>query len=91
MSNPARSPHAGSISRIRIVELRKLVEDARDSGIDLKKMELQVTQRDESIIKLSRDVAVSEVSFVEGQMIFLGVKLVRSATAHSSLQKAATA
>ena len=90
-ANPTSAQRPASIARERVAELRKLVDDARAAGARLDGMVLQVTQRDEALLKRSSDVAVSELSFADGETRFLGVKVVRSDAVRSSLQSAAAA
>ena len=55
-------------------------------GIPRQDMLLRLTFRDASLIKRSPSVGVDEVSFADGYMRFLGVKIVVGPVALSSLE-----
>ena len=61
---------------LTIEELRDAIAKAEAEGISRDTMILRLTFRDESLIKRSPEVGLDEVSFVEGQMRFMGVKVV---------------
>lgn len=59
-----------------IEDLRNAVAKAEADGVSRDTMLLRLTFRDESLIKRSPDVGLDEVSFIEGQMRFVGVRVV---------------
>jgi hypothetical protein len=69
-----------------IADLRAAIDRAEADGVDRGDMVLRLTLRDESTIKRSPTVALDEVSFADGQMRFLGVKVVAGAVAVSYLE-----
>ena len=58
-----------------ILLLRNAIAEAGDSGSDLSAMTLHLTHRDAALLKRSPTVAMEEISFVGGEMRFLGVKV----------------
>jgi hypothetical protein len=69
-----------------IADLRSAIDKAETQGIDRGDMLLHLTLRDESVIKRSRSVGVDEISFADGEMRFIGVKVVVTSEAMSSLE-----
>jgi hypothetical protein len=69
-----------------IAELRSLIDKAETQGIDRGDMLLHLTLRDESVIKRSRSVGIDEISFADGEMRFVGVRVVVTSDAMSSLE-----
>ncbi|HZC15556.1 MAG TPA: hypothetical protein VE309_02235 [Caulobacteraceae bacterium] len=74
-----------------IGDLRSAIDKAETQGIARDDMLLHLTLRDESMIKRSRSVGVDEVSFADGQMRFVGVKVVAASGGTSSLEAPAVA
>ncbi len=68
---------------------RQAIAQAESDGIDKKKMTLRVTMRDESELKRDRTVRVDEISFKDGEMRFLGVKVVSGGITSSTLDRGA--
>jgi hypothetical protein len=71
-----------------IVDMRTAIGLALADGIRRKSLVLHLTLRDESRIKRSREVAMDEVSFLDGEMSFLGVRVVTGSVAVSMLDRA---
>jgi hypothetical protein len=69
-----------------IADLRSAIDKAETQGIDRGDMLLHLTLRDESVIKRSRSVGVDEISFADGEMRFIGVRVVVTTDAMSSLE-----
>ncbi len=69
-----------------IDDLRVAIDRAEAEGIARPDMLLRLTFRDASLIKRSPSVGVDEVSFADGHMRFLGVKIVVGPVALSSLE-----
>ena len=59
-----------------IDDLREAVAKGEADGVSRETMALRLTFRDESLIKRSPDVGLDEVSFVDGQMRFVGVRVI---------------
>ena len=74
-----------------IAELRALIDKAEAQGIDRGDMLLHLTMRDESVIKRSRSVGIDEISFADGEMRFIGVRVVVTSDPMSSLEAPAEA
>jgi hypothetical protein len=74
-----------------IAELRSAIDKAETQGIGRGDMLLHLTLRDESVIKRSRSVGVDEISFADGEMRFVGVRVVVTSDAMSSLEAPAEA
>ncbi|MES2036098.1 MAG: hypothetical protein V4466_18170 [Pseudomonadota bacterium] len=71
-----------------IAQLRDAIAQAQGEGIRAKDMVLHLTLRDESRIKRSRDVAMDEVSFNDGEMRFLGIRVITGDVTVSALDRA---
>jgi hypothetical protein len=67
-----------------IADLRSAIDKAETEGIARGDMLLHLTFRDEAMLKRSRSVGVDEVSFADGEMRFVGVRVVVSAGAIAS-------
>jgi hypothetical protein len=74
-----------------IADLRSAIDKAETQGIERGDMLLHLTLRDESVIKRSRSVGIDEISFADGQMRFVGVRVVVTSDAMSSLEAPAEA
>ena len=57
------------------VVFREAIEKAEAEGVKKNKMILRLTLRDDSDLKRDRTLAVTDISFKEGEMRFLGVKV----------------
>jgi hypothetical protein len=86
MSAKTAKPQPGPAAAPNIADLRMAIDRAETSGIARGDMLLHLTFRDEALIKRSRAVGVDEVSFADGQMRFVGVKVVVVSGAASSLE-----
>lgn len=69
-----------------IGDLRRMILQAENEGADRTAMTLRLTYRDASLIKRSREVGVDEIRFADGEMHFLGVRVVVGDIAASSLE-----
>nr|QQZ48859.1 hypothetical protein JKL49_16320 [Phenylobacterium glaciei] len=58
-----------------IEDLRAAVAKAEADGVSRDTMLLRLTFRDESLIKRSPEVGLDEVSFIDGEMRFVGVRV----------------
>ena len=58
-----------------IEDLRAAVTKAEADGVSRDTMLLRLTFRDESLIKRSPEVGLDEVSFIDGEMRFVGVRV----------------
>ena len=74
-----------------IADLRLAIDKAETQGIDRGDILLHLTLRNESVIKRSRSVGIDEISFADGQMRFVGVRVVVTSDAMSSLEAPAEA
>lgn len=70
-----------------IADLRAAVATAEAEGVPTKNLTLHLTFRDESLLKRSPLVQVSEIAFKDGEMRFLGVKVVAAPEGVSFLEK----
>ena len=68
-----------------ILLLRTAIAEAGDNGSDLSAMTLHLTHRDAALLKRSPNVAMEEISFLGGEMRFLGVKVEVGAVTVSAL------
>lgn len=58
-----------------ILSLRAAIADADDQGADRAGLTLHLTHRDAALLKRSPAVAMEEISFLGGEMRFLGVRV----------------
>lgn len=86
MSAKASKTVSGAPTGPDIAEIRSAIDRAETQGIARGDMLLHLTFRDEALIKRSRAVGVDEVSFVDGQMRFVGVKVVVASGGLSNLE-----
>ena len=86
MSGKTSKAQPGPQTGPNIADLRIAIDRAETSGIAKGDMLLHLTFRDEAMIKRSRLVGVDEVSFADGQMRFMGVKVVVASGGASSLE-----
>lgn len=68
-----------------IVTLRGIIADADSQGADRADLLLHLTHRDAALLKRSPAVALNEISFLGGEMRFLGVKVEVGAVTVSAL------
>jgi len=64
---------------------RDQIEAAVEAGTDLSTLVLKLTLGDASKLKRDRTIPVSDVSFVDGHMHYLGVRVIQGDTAASAL------
>lgn len=67
-------------SRESITGLKEELQAALANGVDKDSMVLRLTPRDDSALKRHPDIAVEEIDFRNGEMHFLGVKVVKGET-----------
>jgi hypothetical protein len=75
----ARTPEPGA------VDFRQAIEHAESEGVSRDQMTLRLTLRDDSRLKRDRTLAVEDLSFADGEMRFLGVKVVAGGIISSGL------
>jgi len=63
-----------------ILSLRTEIEQALAEGADLTSLVLHLTPRDDSALKRHPSVAVADIDFRNGEMHFLGVKVLKGET-----------
>ncbi|MFZ5671109.1 MAG: hypothetical protein ACOY4K_16595 [Pseudomonadota bacterium] len=80
MSNPRTPPR-----RDVIAEFRAAIAAAGNEGAAPRDMVLRVTHRDAALLKLSPAVGLDEISFADGEMRFLGVRVEIGAVTVSAL------
>jgi hypothetical protein len=68
---------------------RGQIERAEADGVTREQMTLRLTHADTSILKRDRDLAVADISFSEGVMRYLGVKVEEGRVTVSELVTAA--
>lgn len=68
-----------------IATLRGIIADADSQGADRAELLLHLTHRDAALLKRSPAVALDEISFLGGEMRFLGVKVEVGAVTVSAL------
>ena len=71
-----------------IADLRGAIDAALADGMKRKDLVLHLPLRDECRIKRSPDVAMEEVSFGDGGMSFLGIRVISGAVTVSMLDRA---
>ena len=81
MSTPRPIPRRASAA----IHFRSEIEKAEAGGVPRKKMTLELTLSDASELKRDRGVAVSDISFADGVMTYLGVKVVQGGVVTSVL------
>ena len=77
------------ISRRRIQKLRDLIAAAEREGAKPADLLLHLTLGDASEIKRDRSVATDEISFRDGEMRFVGVKVLEGGVSVSRLDRQA--
>ena len=65
--------------------LRSQIEKAEAGGVDRPEMTLRLSHADASHLKRDRDIAISDISFADGIMRFLGVKVEEGGVTESEL------
>jgi hypothetical protein len=66
-------------------KFRAAIEQALKDGIDIDALLLRLTLSDVSRLKRDRDVAAADIRFADGEMRYLGVKVVSGEVAVSAL------
>lgn len=75
----------------RVAQIRQWMAASDREGTPRADLELQLTHRDLSSLKRSRDVLIDEISFANGVTTFLGVKIAEVAVPSSRLTRRAPA
>jgi hypothetical protein len=78
------SPKTGS-SRKPHASFHEAVQDAVSAGVAPEAMTLRLTHRDAAMLRRDPKVPVEAISFVDGEMRLLGVKVVTGGVAVSGL------
>lgn len=68
---------------------RRLIAEAENDGVERTAMVLRVTLGDAAKLKRDPLVEIAEISFLEGEMRFLGVKVVAGSVTESALDRGA--
>jgi hypothetical protein len=85
-SRRARDPNMRSksaspmTSRQSIAGLKEQLQAALAEGVDKDSMVLRLTARDDSALKRHPDIAIEDIDFRNGEMHFLGVRVVKGET-----------
>lgn len=90
MTPKASTPNLPTAQQ-RVAKLRAAIELAEAEGVAKDAMVLRLTLRDESDLKRDRSIPVEEIRFADGQMTFLGVKVVCSGVTVSTLDRSGEA
>jgi hypothetical protein len=69
---------------------RRLIAEAEGEGVERAAMVLRITLGDEAKLKRDPSVATEEISFLKGEMRFLGVKVVAGTVRESELDRGLT-
>lgn len=64
---------------------RDAIERAEAAGVSAEEMRLRLTRRDASLLKRDKAIAVSEISFLDGAMRYLGVAVEEGGVDQSEL------
>jgi hypothetical protein len=67
------------------INLRQQIEKAEADGLDRAEMMLRLTHADASSLKRDPEVALADISFADGVMRFLGVRVVEGGVTQSEL------
>lgn len=91
MSRPAPQARRPAVPRKPAVEFRDAIEKAESDGVSRGDMLLKLTLSDASELKRDRTVAVEDISFADGTMRYLGVKVSQGGVPKSTLDTSPTA
>lgn len=89
---PTKAPPpsaASSPGRPSIEDLRAQIARAEADGVSKDAMTLSLTLRDEADLKRARSVGVHEISFADGEMRFLGVRIISGGVTVSAFSRGA--
>lgn len=78
-------PVVTSRRRPPAIAFREAIENAAGQGVDVKAMTLHLTRADASLLKRDGTLAVSDISFADGVMKFLGVTVQEGGVVTSEL------
>ncbi len=73
--SPMKPEHSVPSHRSPAGRLRKQIEGAEAGGLGRPEMTLRLTHADASLLKRDPELAVADISFADGVMRFLGVKV----------------
>lgn len=73
------------VKKDAITDLRAAIGEAEGAGVDRDALILHLTHRDAALFKRSPAIAMEEISFLGGEMRFLGVKVEIGAVTVSAL------
>ncbi len=85
MSNPRPLARRASVAS----QFRGEIEKAEADGVSRDAMTLRLNLSDVSQLKRDRTIAVSDISFVDGVMRYLGVKVIQGGVDASALSLSA--
>jgi hypothetical protein len=83
MNKPSSTPRRASAA----AHLRQEIEKAEADGVSRASMTLKLTYGDVHQLKRDPDLPLTDISFADGVMRFLGVKVEQGGVAESSLQR----
>ena len=84
-SAPMKNPPTPLRRPAASIYFRGEIEKAEAAGVAREDMVLRLTLGDVAQIKRDRDLAVTDISFAEGEMRFLGVAVVQGGVGESAL------
>lgn len=79
------TPNPNTRREATAIHLRGEIEKAEAQGVSREDMTLQLTLNDVNHLKRDRSLPVADISFVDGVMRFLGVKVLPGGVAASVL------
>lgn len=83
---PKERPQAGPLfGRQRVEGFRRAIELAEADGLARTDMVLHLTHRDVHGLKRDREIPVADISFADGVMHFIGVRVIQGDSAVSFL------
>jgi hypothetical protein len=86
MTPKASTPNLPNAQQ-RVAKLRLAIEQAEAEGVSKDVMVLRLTLRDQSDLKRDPTIPLDEIRYADGEMTFLGVKVVSSGVTASVLDR----
>lgn len=83
----SKSSSAQPVRRSSAAQFRREIEKAEADGVSREDMMLRLTLSDVTHLKRDPELAVSDISFADGVMRFLGVKVEQGGVATSILDR----
>jgi hypothetical protein len=80
-------PRISTPVALKAGDFRTAIAKAQGEGADLDLMVLRLTLRDAALLKRDPNVGVEEISFANGEMRFLGVKVTSGGVPASTLDQ----